>query len=120
MDDSAEVRTLLSEVLRDTGYDVATACNGVEAVQAIEEGPSIDLVVSDVVMPEMGGVALVQESLRRWPELPLILMSGYAPDEATIEGVQRLHKPFAMSELTDVIAMTLQRAATARRSERSS
>ena len=67
--------------LRSRGYSVIEASNGIEAMEALEEKDgAVDLVVSDVVMPEMDGPTLLREMRKRNPNLKIIFVSGYAEE----------------------------------------
>ena len=76
------MRSLNARGLRSRGYSVIEASNGIEAMEALEEkGGAVDLVVSDVVMPEMDGPTLLRKELRiRNPDLKIIFVSGYAEE----------------------------------------
>ncbi|MEA3076554.1 MAG: hypothetical protein QOF60_1462 [Actinomycetota bacterium] len=79
VEDDDDLRRLVSEVLTREGYILIQASNGVEALGVVDaqEG-GIDLLVTDVVMPEMDGVELARRLVERWPGLPVVYMSGYA------------------------------------------
>ncbi|MET8997654.1 SpoIIE family protein phosphatase [Amycolatopsis sp. NPDC004169] len=104
-DDNADMREYLTRLLTDAGYLVATAVDGRKALEAARTDPP-DLVISDVMMPELDGLALVAE-LRgdaRTAAVPVLLLSARAGQEASIEGLQAgaddyLVKPFAAAEL---------------------
>ena len=104
-DDNADMREYLTNLLKNSGYDVGEVVDGEEALKAIRtEIP--DLVISDVMMPGMDGLQLVA-ALRaesRTAAIPLLLLSARAGQEASIEGLQAgaddyLVKPFAAAEL---------------------
>ena len=110
VEDGEEVRELLSEVLTDAGYQVIAAVHGRDALRILDDS-EVDLVVSDVVMPGLGGLELTEELRRRYPELPVLLMSGYAPKEAEAPGLRRLHKPFALADLLQAVSDALATSA---------
>lgn len=99
------MREYLTRLLTGAGYEVATVTDGVEALEAVRAQPP-DLVVSDVMMPRMDGLALVT-ALRaeaRTAAVPVLLLSARAGEEASVEGLQAgaddyLVKPFAAAEL---------------------
>ncbi len=104
VEDEVEVRQFAVRALRRQGYQVLEAADGVEAldVMAANEG-KIDIVVSDVVMPEMDGPALFKELRKRNPSLKVIFVSGY-PNEAFRESMGSddfafLPKPFSLPQL---------------------
>ena len=79
MEDDLRGLQLVHSVLRQNGYTVLQAENGVEALQLLEHlGEPVDLLVTDVVMPKMSGRELADEALRILPELRVIYTSGYA------------------------------------------
>ena len=103
VDDKDGIRSLFAKCLRRRGYEVSTASNGVEALRFLETSPEIDLLITDIVMPEMGGIELSTAAHKLFPELPILYISGFASDEAkriarTQEGAF-LEKPFTPSEL---------------------
>ena len=81
VEDEEGLRQLNARGLASRGYTVLEAANGVEAIEVLEEhGGKVDLVVSDVVMPEMDGPTLLRELRSRNPTLKIIFVSGYAED----------------------------------------
>ena len=112
VDDDQHVRTMVARMLREAGHDVLVAGNGVEALRVLEvEGRSVDIVLTDVVMPEMGGIELVAKLHPNHRELRFIYMTGYAPptaESAMIAGqVPILHKPFDRADLLRSIDQVL-------------
>jgi two-component system cell cycle sensor histidine kinase/response regulator CckA len=98
------LRSLNARGLRSRGYTVVEAANGVEAMEVLEEQErqAVDLVVSDVVMPEMDGPTLLKEMRGRNPTLKVIFVSGYAEDafEKSLPANEQfafLPKPFTLS-----------------------
>ena len=100
VEDEEIVRAMLCEVLKAQGYDVVEARHGPEAIELASrhKGP-IDLLISDMLMPEMNGWELAQRLLASRPALPVLYISGYSDDEARRFGkfdgpAQFLQKPF--------------------------
>jgi two-component system cell cycle sensor histidine kinase/response regulator CckA len=95
------------------GYTVLEAANGVEAMAILEKvGGSVDLVVSDVVMPEMDGPTLLKEMRKRNPELKIIFVSGYAEDAFQKHLPEHgqfafLPKPFTLKQLVAAVKETM-------------
>jgi YesN/AraC family two-component response regulator len=93
-------------MLGQAGYTVLEARHGAEAVRVCEQyGAPIQLVVTDVVMPEMGGTELVNRLSRLRPQIKFLYISGYTDDALIRQGVRReevsfLHKPFSREILT--------------------
>lgn len=113
VEDEDGLRSLNARGLRSRGYSVIEAANGVEAMEALEEkNGAVDLVVSDVVMPEMDGPTLLKEMRQRNPNLKIIFVSGYAEeafDKSLPENEQFafLAKPFALSALVAKVKETM-------------
>ena len=99
--------------VRSRGYGVVEGANGVEGLEAVDEkNGAVDLVVSDVVMPEMDGPTLLREMRVRNPDLKIIFVSGYAEeafDKSLPENEQFafLAKPFALSALVEKVKETM-------------
>jgi len=108
------VRAFASRALASRGYTVLEASTGVEALERMREhGEAIDLVVSDVVMPEMDGPTLLRELRKLKPQLKIIFMSGYAEDAFgrnldAGETFGFLPKPFSLKQLAQAVKDTLQ------------
>jgi two-component system cell cycle sensor histidine kinase/response regulator CckA len=105
VEDEDVVRGLASSTLQFAGYSITEASNGLEAVKIFEARPGeFDMVVTDVVMPQMGGRELVQAITKLQPEMKVLYLSGHIADEElqaeiTKNGVPFLPKPFKPSEL---------------------
>ncbi|MDQ8153044.1 MAG: two-component regulator propeller domain-containing protein [Gemmatimonadota bacterium] len=113
VEDEQAVRDTVERTLRTLGYSVVTARDGLEALQVLEaEQARIDLVLTDVRMPQMGGIALAEEVRRRWPTLRLVFMSGHS--EALVSGAPMLagtmllRKPFVAAELAVALRGALE------------
>jgi two-component system cell cycle sensor histidine kinase/response regulator CckA len=113
VEDEEGLRGLNARGLASRGYTVLEAGNGVEALEVLESrGGEVDLVVSDVVMPEMDGPTLLKEMRRRNPDVKIIFVSGYAEDafEKNLpEGGQYnfLAKPFTLKQLVAAVKETI-------------
>jgi DNA-binding NtrC family response regulator len=91
VDDEADIREMLEIMLEREGYETVTASNGEEAVK--EAGKrKFDLIITDVVMPEMDGITEIQEILKQQPEMKVIAMSGGGaiPPETYLEMIKKL------------------------------
>ncbi len=110
VEDNGGVRAFAAEVLSQAGYDVRSARHGVEALELMRKyESSIDVVVTDVVMPEMGGRPLVEQLRKRRPQLPVLYITAYTDDASMIEelkatGARLLEKPFTASQLAEAVA----------------
>ncbi|MGC1849613.1 MAG: response regulator, partial [Pseudolabrys sp.] len=113
VEDEEGLRGLNARGLSSRGYTVLQAANGVEAIEAIEcHSGKIDLVVSDVVMPEMDGPTLLKELRRRDPNVKIIFVSGYAEEAfsknlPSQEQYAFLAKPFTLKQLVAEVKKTL-------------
>jgi signal transduction histidine kinase/CheY-like chemotaxis protein len=120
VEDEEGLRGLNARGLKSRGYNVLEAGNGVEAIERIDgHDGSIDLVVSDVVMPEMDGPALLKELRKRSPNLKIIFVSGYA-EEAFAKSLpdggqfEFLAKPFTLKQLIAKVKDTMAEGAQSR------
>ena len=113
VEDEEGLRSLNARGLRSRGYSVIEASNGIEALEALEEkNGAVDLVVSDVVMPEMDGPTLLKAMREKNPDLKIIFVSGYAEDafEKSMPENQQfafLPKPFALAALVAKVKETM-------------
>jgi two-component system cell cycle sensor histidine kinase/response regulator CckA len=115
VEDEAMVRAVAERALTRQGYQVLTATNGEEALEVLgitgEEGRTVDLLISDVVMPMMDGPTLVGHARARFPDLPILFMSGYAEEQLrnsiSIDNVSFLPKPFSVQQLCAAARETL-------------
>ena len=115
VEDEAMVRAVAERALIRQGYQVLTATNGEEALEMLgnseQDGRTIDLLISDVVMPMMDGPALVGHARKRFPDLPILFMSGYAEEQLrnsiNIEHVSFLPKPFSVQQLCEAARDTM-------------
>lgn len=116
VEDEDAVRAFGSRALATRGYEVHEAASGVEALEVMEEyGDEIDLVVSDVVMPEMDGPTLLGELRKTYPDLKFIFVSGYA-EEAFAKNLPEeerdkfgfLAKPFSLKQLATTVKEMLE------------
>ncbi len=109
VEDEESVRAFGSRALRSRGYTVLEASSGIEALDVIEQAEGkLDLVVSDVVMPEMDGPTLLGELRKTHPDLKVIFVSGYAEEafkKNLPEGAQFafLPKPFSLKQLIEAV-----------------
>jgi CheY-like chemotaxis protein len=112
VDDEYAVVEALRALLEDEGYAVTTAANGQEALEALDSGPSPDLLILDVMMPRLDGRQVLR-ALRAHPELhalPVIVMSAAAQPLAPEElgGAVFLAKPFELTRLLRTIEAQLR------------
>lgn len=116
IDDELAIRTLIRTVLEEHGYQVLEAADGTEGLRMVHEQP-VKLVITDVVMPNKGGIELLMELRKEFKNLAIILMSGKIETDA--DSFQELAaqfgvlavltKPFKMSRLLAVVEQSLNR-----------
>jgi DNA-binding NtrC family response regulator len=109
VEDDGAVRDMTAQMLSRAGYRVLSAATPGQACSLFDEhAREIDLLLTDVVMPEMPGPALAEQLVARRPGLPVLFVSGYTdamPARATATGkVSFLAKPFASSDLVATVA----------------
>jgi diguanylate cyclase (GGDEF)-like protein len=120
VDDQLYFRTFLEGLLAEEGYEVETAASGDEALHALERD-RFDLVITDLVMPEMDGGELIQRIKARWPEQDVVIVSGVGDVQTAVEAMkfgaaEYLLKPLERSTL----ARTLEQILDAQRLHRES
>jgi PAS domain S-box-containing protein len=109
VDDDSLVLTSTSLLLEDLGHRVISAASGAQALELFDSAHSIDLVITDMVMPKMSGAQLAQAIRVISPHLPIILATGYAERlEGFAARLPRLSKPFTQLNLVEVIALAMK------------
>lgn len=114
VDDKQSFRFMLKGYLEDAGYQVASAASGAEALAELEQGP-FDLILSDMVMPEMDGVELLRQVRSRHPQLPFVLVTAHGSVDSAVAAMKEgaddyLLKPLNREELLLVVARLLENA----------
>ena len=110
VDDESIFRYLLGTHLDEAGFTAVTVSNGMEALAVLERQP-IDLIISDLVMPEMDGLALLEQVQKRHPGIPIIVITAHGSVESAVEAMRQgaydyLEKPYNPDDLR----ITIQRA----------
>ena len=108
VDDEEIMRTFLNEVLRDEGYEIELAASGLEAVDLLSAA-TFDIVLTDIVMPELDGLGVVAASKKLPYEVDVIVMTGYASMETAVESmklgaVDYITKPFNIDQIRIIVA----------------
>jgi two-component system nitrogen regulation response regulator NtrX len=117
VDDEQSIRRSLAGLLSDEGYEVADAADGDAAVAALrDDAGDVDLVLLDIAMPGRDGMAVLEEVRGRWPELPVVMMSGHGTIETAVRATRLgafdfIEKPLSAEKLL----LTLQHALEHRR-----
>ena len=112
-EDDATVREVILTTLTHVGFEILEATNGVDALDIFQERPDdINLLLTDVLMPEMNGRQLAQRIHRQRPDMPVVYISGHSTDSITergalLDGLNFLEKPFDKSDLIRKVQETL-------------
>ena len=111
VEDEAMVRAVAERALVRHGYSVLTAEHGEAALELLDKGVVPDLMISDVVMPTMDGPTVVRHARARFPDLPILFMSGYAEEQLRksidLDNVAFLPKPFSVKDLAEAVQVVL-------------
>ncbi len=104
IDDTEEVLSALCKYFNEQGYEVVSADNGLDALKLIEEDiPGFDLVITDLVLPNVSGVAVISIVKKKFPRVPVIAITGWGEHpEALAREAQAdlvLEKPFKLPDL---------------------
>jgi PAS domain S-box-containing protein len=115
VEDERPIRELARRILERRGYRVLDATDGVQALEVAAEAGRIDLLLTDLTMPRMGGADLAARLLEGRPDLPIVYMSGYGEDQLAEHGVidssvRLLSKPFAVNELVQMVEAAMEPA----------
>ena len=109
-EDDEAVRTFVSRALELDGHDVDSACDGMEALELLEANDgNYDLLVSDVKMPMMDGIALAHSAADRWPGMRILLMTGFADQRERADDLSKVirdvvTKPFTLQEIREAVS----------------
>jgi two-component system, cell cycle response regulator CpdR len=112
-EDEEAVRALVRRALVEDGHEVMTAADGAEALDMLQrEGGRFDLLLTDIKMPVMDGVALALAAARDFPVLPILLMTGYADQRERASGLEALirdvlAKPFSLAQIKAAVSAAL-------------
>jgi two-component system cell cycle response regulator CpdR len=112
-DDEDSMRTLVARALALDGHHVTTAQDGAEALEMLGHGPgAFDLLLTDIQMPVMDGIALALTAARDFPELTILLMTGFADQRERASGLNAIvhdvvTKPFSVADIRTVVADAL-------------
>jgi CheY-like chemotaxis protein len=115
-EDEDPVRALVARALAQDGHEVVATADGAEALDVLQrEAGRFDLVLTDIKMPVMDGIALALATARDFPALPILLMTGYADQRERASGLEALirdvvAKPFTLTEIKAAVAAALSNA----------
>ena len=114
-EDDEAVRAFVSRALMIDGHDVTTAEDGANALDILTEDNKFDLLLSDIKMPVMDGIALALNVARDHDHLPILLMTGYADQRERADGLDKIvidvvQKPFSLAEIREAVKTALELA----------
>ncbi len=112
IDDEPGIRTVLSDIFEDEKYNVITAADGIEGL-AILKNESIDLVILDIWLPNMGGIDVLQEIKNNFAETEVIMISGHANIDLAVKAVKLgafdfIEKPLSLDKLLNIVRNALK------------
>ena len=110
-EDDPAVRRFVARALTHRGYDVTAAEDGIAALEALSDA-SYDLLLTDIVMPGLDGIALALKVTREHPGMPVLMMSGFSAERQRAHNLDELihrviPKPFTLEEICKVVEETL-------------
>ena len=112
-EDEAALRAMVQRGLTQAGHEVVVAADGAEALDLLNRaGAAFDLLLADIRMPLMDGIALALTAARDYPDLVILLMTGYADQRERAHGLDALihdviAKPFSLAEIQAAVAKAL-------------
>ena len=112
-EDEESLRALVARALAEDGHEVLVSADGGEAIDALQrEAGRFDLLLTDIRMPVMDGIALALAAARDFPMLPVMLMTGYADQRERASGLDAIvrdvvTKPFTLAEIRSAVAGAL-------------
>lgn len=113
-DDEDSMRTLVARAIAMDGHDIVTAADGAEALDILNSDPAgFDLLLTDIKMPVMDGIALALAGARDFPELTILLMTGFADQRERASGLDAIvhgviTKPFSVADIRKAVADALR------------
>jgi two-component system, cell cycle response regulator CpdR len=113
VDDEDSMRMLVARAIAMDGHDIATAEDGAEALEILSgEGGRFDLLLTDIQMPVMDGIALALAAARDFPDLTILLMTGFADQRERASGLNAIAhdfvtKPFSVADIRTAVADAL-------------
>ncbi|ODN68607.1 response regulator [Methylobrevis pamukkalensis] len=118
-EDDDAVRAFVRRALEIDGHDVTPAEDGGVALEVLQRGERFDLLLSDIMMPVMDGIGLALNVARDFPDLPILLMTGFADQRERAQNLEAIvfdvvPKPFTLAEIRKAVREALTAHATGR------
>ena len=113
VDDEESMRTLVARAIAMDGHEIVTAADGAEALEILSNGQNaFDLLLTDIQMPVMDGIALALTAARDLPDLTILLMTGFADQRERASGLNAIahdviSKPFSVADIRSAVADAL-------------
>ena len=112
VDDEESMRMLVARAIAMDGHDIATAEDGAEALEILSDQGAFDLLLTDIQMPVMDGIALALAAARDFPDLTILLMTGFADQRERASGLNAIaydviSKPFSVADVRTAVADAL-------------
>ncbi len=110
-EDDKSVREFVSRALRHDGHEIVSVADGQQALNVVER-EQFDIVLADIVMPQVDGIALALKLSKDYPDLPILLMTGYAAERQRAHNLDALihdviTKPFTLKEICNAVNVAL-------------
>jgi len=114
-EDEPDVRTYCARAVEAFGHQAVAVTDGAEALERLY-ADRFDLLLTDIVMPQMDGIALALKASKEWPRMPILMMTGYAAQKQRAHNLDSLihdvlTKPFSLDELKAAVEAALARSA---------
>jgi two-component system cell cycle response regulator CpdR len=113
-EDDKAVREFVSRALRQDGHDVTAVSDGQQALNVLNTG-KFDMMLADIVMPQVDGIALALKASKDYPDLPVLLMTGYSAERQRAHNLDALvydviSKPFTLKKICETVRRVLDPA----------
>jgi putative nucleotidyltransferase with HDIG domain len=113
VDDEETIREIVSSMLGGAHYQTRQACSGIEALSILESGDEFDLVLSDLMMAEMDGIALLERAKERYPDVPIVLVTAVHDISVALQALRNgaydyVLKPFEREQLLHTVRRALE------------
>ncbi|MBB5045284.1 CheY-like chemotaxis protein [Rhodopseudomonas rhenobacensis] len=111
-DDEESMRVMVARAIALDGHDIVTAQDGAEALEILNDKGAFDLLLTDIKMPIMDGIALALAAAQQFPGLTIVLMTGFADQRERASGLDAIvsdviRKPFSVAEIRAAVAKAL-------------